>query len=194
MADLSPPWVIFSDGGRPCAILPAGRPGEVADVRKVPVATVRAIVRAANQPFSQPPLQELTRELIGIGERLLAQTDIRVPQLIPASLNVSRREHWSTKQRRIKKERADVRLILSSRTAPKVPAVVTLTRCAPRLLDDDNAVGSMKSVRDEVAAWLAIDDGDERITWRVEQRKVPRKEAGTVIRIESVGVVREGRK
>ena len=47
--DLAPPWIVFSDGGKPLAILPAGRPGEVADVRGIPAKKVWAIVNAANQ-------------------------------------------------------------------------------------------------------------------------------------------------
>lgn len=47
--DLSPPWVIFSDKGKPVAILPAGRPGEVANVEGLPMKLVRKIVNAANQ-------------------------------------------------------------------------------------------------------------------------------------------------
>ena len=46
---LAPPWIIFCDGGEPVAILPAGRPGEVADVRGIPRTTVEAIVNAANE-------------------------------------------------------------------------------------------------------------------------------------------------
>jgi predicted Fe-S protein YdhL (DUF1289 family) len=45
----------------------------------------------------------------------------------------------------------------------------------------------MKSVRDEIAAWLGVDDSDERITWRVEQRRVKRTERGVVIRVEARG-------
>jgi hypothetical protein len=47
--DLSPPWVIFSAGGKPVAILPAGRPGEVANVEGLPGKLVKRIVNAANQ-------------------------------------------------------------------------------------------------------------------------------------------------
>ncbi len=46
--DIKPPWVIFSDKGKPVAILPAGRPGEVANVEGLTMAQVQAIVNAAN--------------------------------------------------------------------------------------------------------------------------------------------------
>jgi hypothetical protein len=109
--------------------------------------------------------------------------NVRVPQLLPKSLNS--REHWRPKAARVKRERAAVRLVLTSRDAPALPLTVTLVRCSPWLLDDDNAVGAMKAVRDEVAAWLGIDDRDPQVTWRVEQEKCPRVGAGTVIRLEA---------
>ena len=106
---------------------------------------------------------------------------VRVPQLVPATLNS--REHWAAKAARVKHERAMVRLVLSSRTPPPLPVVVMLVRCAPRLLDDDNAVGSMKAARDEVAAWLGVDDRDPRVRWNVTQAKTPKLRQGTIIEI-----------
>ena len=38
------------------------------------------------------------------------------------------------------------------------PVVVWLVRLAPRMLDDDNAVSSMKAVRDAIAAHFGVDD------------------------------------
>ena len=50
------------------------------------------------------------------------------------------------------------------------PCVITITRIGPRKLDSDNLAGSAKHVRDGVADWLGIDDGDERLTWEYAQR------------------------
>lgn len=50
--DLGPPWVLFLVDGRPEAILPAGRPGEVANVRGVSRSTVNRIIAAANESHS----------------------------------------------------------------------------------------------------------------------------------------------
>lgn len=108
----------------------------------------------------------------------------RVPQLVPKGSGANQREHWAAKAARVKHERAMARLVLSSRTPPALPVVVTLTRCAPRLLDDDNAVGAMKAVRDEVAAWLGVDDRDPRVRFIVEQAKVPKLRQGTLIRVQ----------
>lgn len=49
MDDLSPPWVVFADRGKPRAILPAGRPGTVADVSHMTTDEVREIAKAANK-------------------------------------------------------------------------------------------------------------------------------------------------
>lgn len=44
-------------------------------------------------------------------------------------------------------------------------------RVAPGRLDDDNLARACKAVRDEVAAWLGVDDGDPRISWVTAQEK-----------------------
>ena len=51
-----------------------------------------------------------------------------------------------------------------------LPAIVTLTRKAPRLLDDDNLARSLKAVRDGVADAMGVDDGDvDAVEWLYEQ-------------------------
>lgn len=52
-----------------------------------------------------------------------------------------------------------------------LPATIRLTRIAPRLLDSDNAVASMKYIRDGLADAIGVDDGDERLTWEYRQEK-----------------------
>lgn len=49
--------------------------------------------------------------------------------------------------------------------------VVTLTRVAPRRLDDDNLRGALKSVRDAVASWLRVDDATPLVRWEYAQEK-----------------------
>ena len=41
-------------------------------------------------------------------------------------------------------------------------------------MDDDGLTASAKHVRDGVADWLGIDDGDQRLTWIVKQDSAPR--------------------
>lgn len=47
--------------------------------------------------------------------------------------------------------------------------IVTMTCHVPEYFDDDNATISTKSIRDELADWLGVDDGDRRILWEVDQ-------------------------
>jgi hypothetical protein len=88
----------------------------------------------------------------------------------------NRREHWAAKARRTKDQRAHVTLMLRTTIARIDPAdvhVVSITRVAPRMLDDDNATRSAKAVRDAIAEWLGVNDGDRRILWRVSQERGP---------------------
>jgi hypothetical protein len=47
-----------------------------------------------------------------------------------------------------------------------LPAIVTITRVGPGAMDSDGVAYAVKGARDEIAAWLGIDDGDERVEWR----------------------------
>jgi hypothetical protein len=80
-------------------------------------------------------------------------------------------EHPLSRARRVRKERAAVREALDRFKPPPGPWLVTLVRVAPRRLDDDNAVASMKAPRDATAAWLAVDDRDPRVRFVVEQER-----------------------
>lgn len=112
----------------------------------------------------------------------MAPIRFTVPVRIDSALSLNGRLHWAKRKRRTDGVRLAVRCcfgrehfrdLAALRPAPKVTALVTLTRCAPRLMDDDNSVSALKSVRDEVAARLGIDDGDARIRWVYAQRVGP---------------------
>lgn len=61
---------------------------------------------------------------------------------------------------------------LAGKRPPPLPCVVSLTRLSPSNgLDDDNLPGSMKGVRDQIAAWLGVDDRSKLVTWRYDQRR-----------------------
>lgn len=85
------------------------------------------------------------------------------------------RTHWRTRARRVKDERFAVGLVLNAckDPLPEGPVYrVTLTRCAPSNgLDGDNLQGALKAVRDEVAAFLGVDDGSHLVTWEYGQRR-----------------------
>jgi hypothetical protein len=102
--------------------------------------------------------------------------DVPIPGLRLVS-EANQREHWAKKARRVKAQRTLVTLVLRGTVARDMmlvaPLAVTITRISPRRLDDDNATGSAKAVRDAVAAILGVDDRDDRVSWRVEQAKGP---------------------
>ena len=87
---------------------------------------------------------------------------ILVPIRTAPGMNV--REHWRARSRRVKAERMAVAWLLKQERSPLLPCSVLLTRLSPRgRLDDDNLPGSLKAIRDEVAAWLAVDDRHDHI-------------------------------
>ncbi len=95
------------------------------------------------------------------------------------------KENGFARSARRAKERAQTRIILGGRRwMYGFPVVVTLSRMAPRLLDDDNP--EVKAVRDQVAEWLGVNDGDtDLVKFVTAQEK--RGEFGCRIRIEKAG-------
>ncbi len=88
------------------------------------------------------------------------------------------REHWRVRAKRVKAEREQVAWVLAARNVarPTLPLLVTLTRIAPSsgLDKGDNLNGSLKAVRDQVAAWLGVDDKhDDVVTYAYAQRRGP---------------------
>ena len=69
------------------------------------------------------------------------------------------REHFAVRSKRVRKEREAVAWMLRNAQRPHIPCSVILTRVAPSAgVDDDNLVGALKGVRDQVAEWLGVDD------------------------------------
>ena len=97
--------------------------------------------------------------------------------LIPIRLGrgLNDHEHWTVRAKRVKRERNAVRLLWPRRATIALPVVVLLTRISPgtRLMDaEDNLTGSLKAVRDQVAAQLGIDDGDRSAaSWEYAQER-----------------------
>jgi len=83
---------------------------------------------------------------------------VEVLGLEPKSPN--RHTHYLTQARHVRRARKAVREALAPFTPPPPPWRVALVRFGLRTLDDDNATASMKGVRDEVASWLRVNDGD----------------------------------
>lgn len=88
------------------------------------------------------------------------------------------REHPLARHRRVKLEKEAMAWRLSCFKAadrPATPCTFTLTRVAPSDgLDDDNLTGSLKAVRDAVAAWIGVDDKLRNVVrYRYEQARGP---------------------
>lgn len=98
---------------------------------------------------------------------------IYIPIKTAGGLN--NREHFAVRSKRVRKEREAAGWVLEGSTKPALPCTVLLTRVAPSNgLDDDNLAGSLKSVRDEVARWLGVDDRDRNtVRYRYSQRRGP---------------------
>jgi len=90
-------------------------------------------------------------------------------------LGLNSREHFMARKRRVASERQAVAYVLGPQVKPTLPLIVTLTRIAPSNgLDDDNLAGSLKSVRDQVAEWLGVDDRDRKtVRYEYEQERGP---------------------
>lgn len=96
---------------------------------------------------------------------------IVIPLRTVSGLNV--REHWRARARRVKAERDATARLLRPVEKPQLPCAVTLTRVAPSAgLDDDNLPGSLKGCRDQIAAWIGVDDRKREIVrYRYAQRR-----------------------
>ena len=81
------------------------------------------------------------------------------------------REHWSKGARRAKEQRLLARLALQDAkrrpTVPELPVTIMLTRYGPnyRPLDGDNLGAAFKAIRDGIADFYRVDDGDARYKW-----------------------------
>lgn len=84
----------------------------------------------------------------------------------------NRRDHWRIKAKRVTAQRYSVAWAWAAARWPcGKPRVVTLTRLAPRELDDDNLTGSFKAVRDQVAEECGFNDREKSVMWVYRQEK-----------------------
>lgn len=106
----------------------------------------------------------------------------------------SSHEHWIVKAKRTKFQRQYVyeKLMRLWEEGPLLglPLVVTITRIAPRALDEgDNLSYACSAVRDAISDWLAGqylqgDDRQDELEWRYEQRRVVPGFYAVEIRVE----------
>ncbi len=97
------------------------------------------------------------------------------------------RGHWGKKAGRAKEQRGLARVFCGAQLdrPAAMPAAVRLTRISPGKLDSDNLASALKAVRDGVADWLGVNDGDERVTWLYAQERGPAKTYR--VRVEIIG-------
>lgn len=99
----------------------------------------------------------------------------RLPVRVLSEANRHRSEHWSRQHRRktVQAETLGAAFLammfaLEPTRLPK-PLTVTWTHVGPKM-DSDNLARAFKGLRDAMAAWLGVDDGDDRVGWKYERR------------------------
>jgi hypothetical protein len=151
---------------------------------RVTAAEYRALTGAPAKKPNRPPTVRVEHSLA------LWLVVLRPKCRVVSEAN--RRDHWAEEARRKNAQKAAVQ---EAWLAAQVPVrfarqlvepwalVVTLEHIG-RQMDDDNLARAFKSVRDEVAALIGVDDGDVRVTWVYRQcTGAP----GIVISIEPTG-------
>ena len=97
------------------------------------------------------------------------------------------RGRWFAGAKRSAQQRAIVGAMLSRHRPLPVPAIVRMVRVAPCALDEgDNISRAFKSVRDEVANWLGVNDRDPIVEWHVGQQKGAPKEYGVRLHVRAI--------
>lgn len=112
--------------------------------------------------------------LIGGDRGVITSPSFLVPIRTKNPLN-GNQGSWRAVHGKRLKEREAVGLLWPRRALlPPFPLVVHLERHAPSSgLDDDGLQASLKSVRDQVAEELGVDDRDPRVRWTYGQRRSP---------------------
>ena len=138
----------------------------------------------------QVPREGLRSDLAGTATAPSGTRRLTFPRMRLES-EANRRDHWAVKHARAKEQRYTVYYTLRCTywPLPTLPCTITLTRVAPRALDDDNLVSSCKSCRDGVADWFAGSEGkgNDRmggVTWRYTQQQGTPREYGLWITLE----------
>lgn len=93
---------------------------------------------------------------------------------VRTSNGLNSREHWQARAKRVRLEREATAWVLRNQPRPEAPCTFLLTRIAPSMgLDDDNLPGALKAVRDQIAAWMEVDDRSPLVAYRYAQARGP---------------------
>lgn len=109
----------------------------------------------------------------------------------------NRRGHWAKGYKQTGDQRATVAMAMRAHANAGglrvvLPAVVKLTRCAPRMLDrGDNLAMSCKHVRDGIADWLGVNDRDH-LAVRYEYEQERSRTYGVRIEVSPMEVTARG--
>lgn len=122
---------------------------------------------------------------------------IDVPIRLESELN--RSEHWTKKAARRKSQRQAVLLCWRSQVRSVLPAAamfhVELVRLCPpknKIRDTDNLAAAFKSIRDEVANQLGVDDADIAqgdVTWDYAQDSDDRHWVRITVHVRQRGAI-----
>lgn len=98
-----------------------------------------------------------------------------IPVRLESEANVASHGHWGRRKDRAAAQAKATRdaILATGILAPCWRTLgITMTRVAPRALDDDNLVGSFKHVRDALAATIGLrGDRDPQVRWSYQQRR-----------------------
>lgn len=96
----------------------------------------------------------------------------------------NQREHWAKRAKRTKSHRGTAKLALAYHASRvPLPVDICITRVAPRMLDMDNCVASMKAIQDGIADAFCIKDNDPRIRFEYAQERGKPKEYAVKIQV-----------
>lgn len=119
-------------------------------------------------------------------------TTVTIPIRIESEPNV--RCHWAERARRTREHRGSAFYALKAAKAPfTMPVVITLTRIAPRELDDDNLRAGFKGLRDGIADWFQVNDRTPLIRWEYAQRRGEPKQYAAEVKITPATSATEGK-
>ncbi len=121
----------------------------------------------------------LANELLLLSTRNVVELDaFEFTAAMKTVSEANSRDHWRKRAERAKSQRFGIhwQWYVTSGAGKlarvRLPAVVTLTRLAPRELDDDNLRSALKAVRDQVAEHMGLaSDRVPEVTWLYGQEK-----------------------
>lgn len=126
------------------------------------------------KPTAPPPAPQPARK--GAGKPKALPCGWKVTLILPVKVKseANQRCHWAVRQRRFKAQAQWLILLFGASPLAGValsrwlPLRITLTHIG-RKMDSDNLAGAFKGLRDSLADWCEVDDGDERISWEYAQ-------------------------